>query len=944
MKKPSAVKESVVMKRTASSVPAPAGFFCAFFALATVLCSAPAAARDGRLAGKVVDILSRQPVEEALVAIQGTETSTLTDEDGEFSFDVPEGTVSISIYHEDYFTTNYQDIEIVGGRITTYLCEMVPGDPGQDMFFQIGGITVLDQRELLPDKTETVHEISSAEIEHHLSSSLGDVLEIIPGVERTAPPGLSRKTQVGLRGASDVEGTEGTLALFGTKIMVDGITLSNNANLQSGTGTSYGSVSTTAGSQIDLRTIPADNIESVEVVTGVPSVEYGDLTTGLVKVKTKTGRQPHRLKIKSNPDTKEGNVNGGFIVRGTALSYNANVAYSERDIRREGDEYYRYNGQLTFRNEFIEDRLSMMNKFYYTGVDDEQNVDVGDPLSIETYNRDKTYLYGQNLDFRPTEDTRLEWSAHVRYTKRDSYQQKLVGADVRVLTDAEEEGTYPGVFGAGAYLSRIWTKGEEWNVGAKLNFRWDFSTERFDHGLLFGGEYTFDDNNGQGKIFDPFLPPYGNPGQRPLPFDASPALKTASIYLEDNITGSFRFRPWSLNLGFRYEMYTPEEFNLEGLWNDEGVVKSKNGTYVNPRIRFKYELMKDTQVRASWGRNSKMPSMTRIFQGPMYLDIVEDNVSPPDSMPLVSTYIYNYDNTYLKGYVEEKGELSLDRKFGPVGLILTGFYSSADDMPRYLRDPITIYRYRWTDYPDPASREPIDTIYTDNDSGNTHYQFSGWYRKYGLEYQLITKRLERLSTVFRITGSYYKTTTGGDGTSMSGPRFNDVLGRTIYPIYPYTEGWRRKMIVNYSADWFIKKLGMWVTFFLQQTLFQAEKDLIDPDPHAHGYFDPETGRTMTITPSESASLGLDRTFDQNDLRVIKTPNDRLLFNINVSKSIGKSAEVSMFVHNVFDDQAYYQDEFGYFRSRNHDIFYGIEFSMILDDLIRTLTGSGGELE
>ncbi len=36
---------------------------------------------------------------------------------------------------------------------------------------------------------------------------------------------------------------------------------------------------------VDMRSISTDDIESVEVVRGIPSVEYGNLTSGLVKIK-----------------------------------------------------------------------------------------------------------------------------------------------------------------------------------------------------------------------------------------------------------------------------------------------------------------------------------------------------------------------------------------------------------------------------------------------------------------------------------------------------------------------------------------------------------------------------------------------------------------------------------------------------------------------------------
>ncbi len=928
------------MRRSRIATPLLRGIFYALLAAALIVPCRAEAAKKGRLRGKVIDLVTEKPVFEALVAIQGTTISVLTDEKGRFSFDLPEGKVSISIHKDEYFTTNYQDIVIEGGQITTYKCELVPGDPTQNMFFSIGGITVLDKRELLPEQIETVHEITSAEIEHQLSTNLGDILDIVPGIERTKAPGLSEKTQIQIRGAGDVSDLQA--ALFGTKIMVDDITLSNNANLQSGVGTSYGATSTTAGSGLDLRTVPADNIESVEVITGVPSVEYGDLTTGLVKVKTKMGKQPHRLKIKSNPDTKEGNLNGGLVLKGTGISYTANMARSERNIRREGDEYTRYYGQLTFRNKLRDGNLEILNKLYYTGVHDEQNLDVSDPLSIETYNKDKTYLYGQTIDYKPTEDTKLEWRASLKYTKRDSYQQKLTGADTRILTDETDTGTYEGVFQTGAYIYKVWTKGEEYSADAKLNFRYDFGLLDLDHSLLAGGEYSFDDNVGDGKIFNPLYPPYGDTGYRPLSFDAVPALHTANIYLEDNISGSLRMRPWTLNLGVRYEMYTPFKLHLDGIFNNKGIVQSKNGTFTNPRVRFKYELFDDTQLRMAWGKSSKMPSMTAIFQGPEYIEIVEENVTPPDSVPLISTYVYEYNNRDLVGYQDEKTEISIDRKIGPVGLVLTGYYTHSEGMPREQDSPIMLYRYRWEDYPDPASASVIDTIYAD--PGNGYYKNVGWFKNYGVEFQFLTKRIEKISTAFRITGSYYQSKSGAAGTYMGSPKQSRSLGRTVYPYYFYTDRWRQKMIVNYKADWFIKKLGMWMTFDLQQTLFESNLTYDDPALHSPAYYDPLVGRVVSITPRQSTEYGLDPSFDEYYLRKHGTPNDRLLFNINVSKSLGSGAEMSLFVHNFFDDLAYYQDDRGYWNTRNHEIFYGIEFSMILDGLWARLTSNAEDMQ
>ena len=46
-----------------------------------------------------------------------------------------------------------------------------------------------------------------------------------------------------------------------------------------------------------LRNISSSNIESVEIITGIPSVEYGDLSNGIVKINTRKGKTPFIIEL-----------------------------------------------------------------------------------------------------------------------------------------------------------------------------------------------------------------------------------------------------------------------------------------------------------------------------------------------------------------------------------------------------------------------------------------------------------------------------------------------------------------------------------------------------------------------------------------------------------------------------------------------------------------------
>ena len=244
--------------------------------------------------------------------------------------------------------------------------------------------------------------------------------------------------------------------------------------------------------------------------------------------------------------------------------------------------------------------------------------------------------------------------------------------------------------------------------------------------------------------------------------------------------------------------------------------------------------------------------LSDIYQGPQYIDVVERNISPPDSVPLVSTYIWNFDTSHLFGTQEEKGEISLDQKMGSVGFILTAWIARAKGTPRSEELPAVINRYEWTNWPSAEGEATIDTIYTES-PGTAFYRNAGKYRKYGVEFTTVTKRIEKISTSFRVASAYVRSQSGAEGIYMSTPKqiqldpADPSSKRYIYPYYYYTEGWNQKLLVDYSADWIIRKLGMWVTFFVQQTLFDWSKDYVDPIRDVPMYFDPVEGRLVSIT-------------------------------------------------------------------------------------------------
>lgn len=851
--------------------------------------------QNGGITGTVKDE-NNNPLPGANVIVCGTGFGTATDPFGKYRLsNIPAGKYKIKVTFIGYRPKS-KTVDVPVSKNIRIDFKLYPKS------FNIGGITVTAKSDLIPKDVETKTEISGAEIEHYQATNIGDVLDLVPGVSQSANPGLNKTNQVAVRGDQ-----ADNLSAFGTKVIIDGMPISNNANLQfeALTGSKFGTGTLNRG--VDLRTIPADNVKSITVITGLPSVRYGDFTNGIIEVKTKIGAKPNRLKVKNNPTTSEANFGGGFAFaeKKKSLSYNLNVARSERDLRLSGDEYTRYTGQMVLSQLLWNGNLESNIKLSGQAVYDEEEP-MNDLSRTKNYNRG--FSLGLNswgkLNLSDLVST-LDYTAYVKLHEINSKKSHL-RSEYLITPDNDT---------VAAYIGTLENKGEEWTAGGNLDWNYVFYTGDYIHKVLVGGSVQYDGNTGAGIIIDSVFNYYGSQsGKRSYSYDDIPGETSFSFYAEDKVTGNFLV-DFSLLYGFRYEVYRPYGINFSNLFSGGDFIKSHQGSFFNPRMSLIMYLGRSAQIRLSAGRASKSPPMSMIYPPE---DVMRWR-SPADSM--VHYFRFNRRVPDLKGYQNNQYEISFDKKFmKTVGMTLSFYYRERVNQPSSVQIP----------------------YFTEaNVNGENKVYYVDYYYKYanigksfsrGVEFKMRTAKIKPLNMSFSVVGSYSFQNNPGAGyvysvypdTSLGQYPNYHVPGVAVDTVigwqYPKSGRWSDKIQINYYARYTNKDLGMWITLRAEQ-LFRERYQSYDLQPVNYD----------RLTDEE-------REIRDYNASIISRPN-KWLFNFVISKSLFKGAEISFYVNNFLDDPALYR----YYNissqstievSRNPNIFYGMEFSMLLDKVWR----------
>ncbi len=578
----------------------------------------------------------------------------------------------------------------------------------------------------------TASKISRMAIDHIQATSLADVMQLLPGAT-VDKPDLVGVSTLELRGGSSL----------GTAIIMDGAPLSNNSNMQlmstaiGGALPATGAVSPRRG--IDLRTITTDNIESVEVLTGVPGVEYGDLTAGAVIVNTKAGRQPLQVKFNTNPNVYMFSGIKGFGLgdKGGSLNVGMDYAYSNANPTEGYDYYQRITARMMYSNVFFRDRLRTNTSLNIVYGKDKGEPNPDDDQDEEISNqKDLGLIFNTNgtLDVGAGWFKNIKYVASLNYTKRHSYYTDVaVNADnaySQATIDSSVMSNVPGrvVYDKdgnpvtwvpegeenlkawrlpGTYTYEYDLYGKELNTFAKITANFAGKTGNIHHRMLVGADFRNSGNLGRGKVFDPELPPWRNINwtfatQRDRAFKDIPFMNHLGVYAEENIEWLFGKHVFNLSAGIRWD-------KVCGF-----------GDGFSPRINASVDIIPEhLALRGAYGITMKAPTLSFIHPDKAYFDMLNfDNssTSAPDEQKfqVITTRVFDTKNPDLEMAKNKKFELGLDVEIQKMHFFITAYQEKCDNGYSMDRSVNTFKKVDYIQYqevkPRPEDGKTISTL------------------------------------------------------------------------------------------------------------------------------------------------------------------------------------------------------------------------------------------
>lgn len=640
------------------------------------------------ISGKVVDAKTGEPVIGAAVNVEDTGIWAISDENGTFFLpDIRPG---------DY-AVQFSCLGFVDKRLSFVVKKDIPNLTIKldQNTLALNSVVVTAERD--KEGMNTSLKFGANALNHLQMSNVTDISALLPG-GKTVNPDLTTDNAVSLRSGGLAAGN----AAFGTALEVDGVRVGNNA--------SFGSMSGTG-----TRNISTENVQSIEVITGVPSAEYGDLNSGMVRINTRKGLTPWNITFAVNPRTYQASASKGIDLmknRGV-LNVSAEWTRATQKLSSPYTSYTRRGFSASYSNTF---KNVLKFEAGATGNIGGMNTK-NDPDAYKgTWSKVRDNVLRANTSLtwllRKSWITNLNLDASVNYNDNRS-QDHAYGSSASMLPAVHSElaGYYLADRLPVSYFSDKVIDSKELDYAASLKYEWFKKSGKRLSKLKAGVQWKANGNVGEGEYYKD--PSVAANGYRPRPYSQYPFMHNVAAYLEEDYTFPIGKTSLQISAGLRLENLFVKDTDY------------KNVSSLSPRFNAKWKISDNLSIRGGWGVSEKLPSFYILYPVQKYRDIQTFGFSHGDS----SSYVY-YTQPYkmlfnenLKWQKNYNAEFGIEAYFLRTSVSLVGFFNKTKN-PYTYQNIYTPFSYNIMSVPSGYTVPDNPEIRVDSQTGQVYMRGS----------------------------------------------------------------------------------------------------------------------------------------------------------------------------------------------------------------------------
>lgn len=640
------------------------------------------------ISGKVVDAKTGEPVIGAAVNVEDTGIWAISDENGTFFLpDIRPG---------DY-AVQFSCLGFVDKRLSFVVKKDIPNLTIKldQNTLALNSVVVTAERD--KEGMNTSLKFGANALNHLQMSNVTDISALLPG-GKTVNPDLTTDNAVSLRSGGLAAGN----AAFGTALEVDGVRVGNNA--------SFGSMSGTG-----TRNISTENVQSIEVITGVPSAEYGDLNSGMVRINTRKGLTPWNITFAVNPRTYQASASKGIDLmknRGV-LNVSAEWTRATQKLSSPYTSYTRRGFSASYSNTF---KNVLKFEVGVTGNIGGMNTK-NDPDAYKgTWSKVRDNVLRANTSLtwllRKSWITNLKLDASVNYNDNRS-QDHVYGSSASMLPAVHSElaGYYLADRLPVSYFSDKVIDSKELDYAASLKYEWFKKSGKRLSKLKAGIQWKANGNVGEGEYYKD--PSVAANGYRPRPYSQYPFMHNVAAYIEEDYTFPIGKTSLQISAGLRLENLFVKDTDY------------KNVSSLSPRFNAKWKISDNLSIRGGWGVSEKLPSFYILYPVQKYRDIQTFGFSHGDA----SSYVY-YTQPYkmlfnenLKWQKNYNAEFGIEAYFLRTSVSLVGFFNKTKN-PYTYQNIYTPFSYNIMSVPSGYTVPDNPEIRVDSQTGQVYMRGS----------------------------------------------------------------------------------------------------------------------------------------------------------------------------------------------------------------------------